>query len=82
MNIVLVGLGLIGGSVAKALKQNTSHRVLGMDVNEDVLLDACSSGAIDGKASLADVESADLVYLSVYPEDILAFVRQLSLIHI
>ena len=28
MNIVLVGLGLIGGSVAKALKQNTSHRVL------------------------------------------------------
>lgn len=76
MNIVLVGLGLIGGSVAKALKQNTSHRVLGMDVNEDVLLDACSSGAIDGKASLADVESADLVYLSVYPEDILAFVRQ------
>ena len=44
MNIVLVGLGLIGGSVAKALKQNTSHRVLGMDVNEDVLLDACSSG--------------------------------------
>ena len=67
MNIVLVGLGLIGGSVAKALKQNTSHRVLGMDVNEDVLLDACSSGAIDGKASLADVESADLVYLSVCP---------------
>ena len=46
MNIVLVGLGLIGGSVAKALKQNTSHRVLGMDVNEDVLLDACPCGAI------------------------------------
>ena len=31
MEIVIVGMGLIGGSLAKALKQNTSHRVLGMD---------------------------------------------------
>ena len=76
MEIVIVGLGLIGGSIAKALKQNTSHRVLGMDVNQDVLLDACSCGAIDGKASLSDLEQADLVYLSIYPEDILAFVRE------
>ena len=76
MEIVIVGLGLIGGSIAKALKQNTPHRVLGIDVNEDVLLDACSCGAIDGKASLADLERADLVYLSIYPEDILQFVQQ------
>ena len=76
MEIVIVGLGLIGGSIAKALKQNTSHRVLGMDLNQDVLLDACSCGAIDGKASLSDLEQADLVYLSIYPEDILAFVRE------
>lgn len=76
MEIVIVGLGLIGGSIAKALKQNTSHRVLGIDVNEDVLLDACSCGAIDGKGSLADLERADLVYLSIYPEDIVKFVNQ------
>lgn len=76
MEIIVVGLGLIGGSIAKALKQNTSHRVLGIDVNEDVLLDACSCGAIDGKGSMADLERADLVYLSIYPEDIVKFVRQ------
>lgn len=76
MEIVIVGLGLIGGSIAKALRQNTSHRVLAMDVNEDVLLDACSCGAIEGKASLADLERADLVYLAIYPEEILAFVRE------
>lgn len=76
MEIVIVGLGLIGGSIAKALKQNTSHHVLGIDINQDVLLDACSWGAIDGKASLSDLERADLVYLSLYPEDILEFVRQ------
>ena len=76
MEIVIVGLGLIGGSIAKAIKQNTSHRVLGMDINDDVLLDACSCGAIDGKAAPSDLERADLVYLSIYPEDILKFVRQ------
>lgn len=76
MEIIIVGLGLIGGSIAKALKQNTSHRVLGMDINEDVLLDACSCGAIDGKATVSDLERADLVYLSIYPEEIVEFVRQ------
>lgn len=58
MEIIIVGLGLIGGSIAKALKQNTYHRVLGMDINEDVLLDACSCGAIDGKATVSDLERA------------------------
>lgn len=76
MEIVIVGLGLIGGSIAKAIKQNTTHRVLGMDVDQDVLLDACSCGAIDGKAAPSDLERADLVYLSIYPEAILDFVRE------
>lgn len=76
MKIVIVGLGLIGGSIAKALKQNTPHRVLGMDTDQDTLLDACSCGAVDGPAALSDLEDADLVYLCVYPQDILEFVRQ------
>ena len=61
MEIVIVGLGLIGGSIAKALKLNTPHRVLGMDISDDTLLDACSCGAIDGKATPSDLEKADLV---------------------
>ena len=35
LKIVIVGLGLIGGSMAKALKQNTSHQVLGMDQDDE-----------------------------------------------
>lgn len=73
MKIIIVGLGVIGGSVAKALKQNTRHQVLGMDTNEDSLLDACSCGAIDGKASHEDLRSADMVYLCVYPDAALEF---------
>lgn len=76
LKIVIVGLGLIGGSMAKALKQNTSHQVVGMDQDEDALLDACSCGAIDGKAGRDDLKTADLVYLCVYPEGALAFARE------
>lgn len=75
MKIIIVGLGVIGGSIAKALKQNTQHQVLGMDTNEDSLLDACSCGAIDGKASHEDLRSADMVYLCVYPDAALDFAK-------
>ena len=76
MRIVVVGLGLIGGSIAKALKQHTDHRVTGIDVDEGALLEACSCGAIDGKAGLEEMREADMVYLCVYPEAALAFVEQ------
>lgn len=76
MKIVIVGLGLIGGSIAKALRQNTDHQVLGMDRDQDSLLDACSCGAICGKAGREDLKTADLVYLCVYPEAVLAFAEE------
>lgn len=74
--IVVVGLGLIGGSVAKALKLNTDHMVLGVDTQEDTLLDACSCGAIDEKASPEDLRTADVVYLCIYPESALEFAKE------
>ncbi|WP_322200298.1 prephenate dehydrogenase [Acutalibacter intestini] len=73
MKVVVVGLGLIGGSIAKSLKQNTGHCVLGMDTHEESLLDACSCGAIDGKAGMEDLKTADVVYLCVYPRAVLEF---------
>ncbi len=74
--IIIVGLGLIGGSLAKALKAQEDYEVLGVDTDEETLLDACSEEAIRGKASLADLREADLIYLCVYPEAAIEFVRQ------
>lgn len=74
--IVIVGLGLIGGSMAKALALNTDHLVLGMDQREESLLDALSCGAIAKKADAEDLAGADMVYLCVYPEGALAFARE------
>ena len=74
--IVLVGLGLIGGSLAKALKLSTEHEVLGFDISDETLLDACSCGAIDRKATLQDLEEADMIYLCVYPEEVIRFIEE------
>ncbi len=76
LKIVIVGLGLIGGSMAKALSQRTPHTVLGMDRREESLLDALSCGAIAAKAGAEDLRTADVVILCVYPEGALAFARE------
>ena len=36
MKILVVGLGLIGGSLCKALKKYTYHTVIGSDINKDI----------------------------------------------
>lgn len=73
--ILIVGLGLIGGSIAKSLKLHTGHEILGLDTNEDAMLDAFSMGVIDAKASVMDIGDADIIYLSVYPDSAVAFMK-------
>ena len=45
MNIGIVGLGLIGGSIAKAIKYNTDNSVFGTDIVKSVVLKAKLLGA-------------------------------------
>ena len=46
MKILVVGLGLVGGSVCKTLRATTDHIVDGCDREEKVLEDALADGAI------------------------------------
>ena len=39
MIITAVGLGLIGGSMCKAIKKHTNHTVYGIDVNKETIAD-------------------------------------------
>ena len=48
LTIGLVGLGLMGGSAAKALKTKTPHRVLAFDLDPDTLARALADGSADG----------------------------------
>ncbi len=76
MKIIIVGLGLIGGGIAKALKQNTAHEILAIDTDKAVLEMAAKENAIDGVASEKDICDADIIYLCVYPEACLSFIRE------
>lgn len=76
MRIAIIGLGLIGGSIAKALKANTAHTVVGFDCDENVWLDALSLGAIDSIGSTAALSEADVVYVCLYPEAAVQFVEE------
>ncbi|MEF9879532.1 MAG: prephenate dehydrogenase [Clostridia bacterium] len=67
MNIAVIGLGLIGGSIAKCIKKRTPHTVLGCDVSEQVLYKAKLLDAIDGELSDERLAICDMVILATWP---------------
>lgn len=75
MRILIVGLGLIGGSMAKAVKARTGHSVVGMDRDLATLQKALDTGAVDAVAGEA-IPPADLTLLALYPEAAVDFLRQ------
>ena len=68
MTIGIVGLGLIGGSLARAWKVNTGHTVLGCDRNASVVAFAQLCGALDGELTGDTVGTCDVIMLALYPE--------------
>lgn len=75
-NLVIVGLGLIGGSLARAFRKYTDFSVTGIDRDEAVLKDALASGAIGKIGTEEDIRNADILYLCLYPEAAVDFVRK------
>lgn len=76
MNIAIIGLGLIGGSLAKAFREYTDHFVIGMDCNPQVAVAAQETGAIHEIGDERWLASADVIYLCLYPQAAVEFVRQ------
>ena len=76
MNIVVVGLGIIGGSFAKAIKKYTSHRVIGINRSVQPLQEALACGAIDEIGSPESLALADLLIIGLFPKAAVAFMEQ------
>ncbi|HIV10953.1 MAG TPA: prephenate dehydrogenase [Candidatus Faeciplasma avium] len=77
MTAGIVGLGLIGGSFAKAYRQK-GHRVLGWNRTGSVTEYAIMSGAIDGELTRDNISSCDIVLVSLYPEATISWLRDMG----
>ncbi len=62
--IAVVGLGLIGGSLAMALKEK-GYTVLGVENNAEALSYAYENGIIDEKAEISGLKSCELIFICV-----------------
>lgn len=75
MILGIVGLGLIGGSFAKAY-QNTGHTVLALEKDETVYGFAELSGIVNGRLDENNVGECDLVLVCVYQRAAIEFLKK------
>lgn len=75
MNIAIIGLGLIGGSYAKATKSRTLHTVYGYDLDQEVMMFARMTGAMDKALTDELLTECDLVIAALRPGAALQWTR-------
>ena len=73
-NVGIVGLGLIGGSLAKTIKLHTPYTVYGTDKNADTMRRAFLMEAIDGELTAETLPQCDVVLICLYPQGIIDYV--------
>ena len=66
MNVGILGLGLIGGSLARAYAL-AGHTVYAAEKDESMLSFAMLAGAVHGKLGEDTIPSCDLILLAIYP---------------
>lgn len=74
MEIGIVGLGLIGGSLAKAISQNTDNTVYGYDTSDQVVKKAVLIDAIEQPLNDRLLPQCDIVIVALYPHDTIDYV--------
>lgn len=74
--VIVAGLGLIGGSMAKAIKVHTDCRVLGWNRTKSVAEAALAEGAIDAIATEDDFRTCDMLIPVLYPAATVEFLEK------
>ena len=67
MIIGIVGLGLIGGSMAKSIKSRTAHTVYGTDLNSETMTMARMCGAIDAPLTEENLPQCEVLLVAIRP---------------
>lgn len=77
MNIAIIGLGLIGGSMAKTIhKLMPQHTILGMDTNPQVIFKAKLLEAIDTELTPERLAICDMIFVATWPRAAVEYVRE------
>jgi prephenate dehydrogenase len=80
MNIAIIGVGLIGGSVALALRQGHSElRVVGIDRDADAIDNALRRGVIDEAGTPSAIADCDVILIAVPVRQFPAVLAEISL---
>lgn len=78
MTVGIVGLGLIGGSFAKAFSDNDEHNVLAYNRSKQVIEAAYAEKAIDGELDKNNIKDCDLILLCLYPQLCVNYLREMA----
>ena len=68
MKIGIVGLGLIGGSLAMSIRKHTEHAVFGYDIDPQVMLRAKAVEAIHDDLTGDMLPGMDIVLVALFPQ--------------
>ncbi len=75
MKVGILGLGLIGGSMARCYSK-AGHTVYGWDTDESILSFAQLAGAMEGFLDDKAIARCDLIFLAIYPGGSAAWLEQ------
>jgi len=78
MTVGIVGLGLIGGSMAKAYKKNSDCTVLGADRDHPTLEYARLVNAVDGELTEERISECDLLLIALYPTAAISYLQSIA----
>ncbi len=76
MKIGIAGLGLIGGSLARALTDSGKHEVFGLDRNRSSVLAAKMVKAIAGELNEENIGECEMIFIALYPQATVEFVEK------
>lgn len=76
MNICVVGMGLIGGSVCKAVREYTTHRIYGVDTDLKTVQAALEDGVVDGIIEDGNYAEIDMTIVCLYPYITAEFLKE------
>lgn len=77
MTVGVVGLGLIGGSLAKAYKA-AGETVYGFDRDAKVMALAAADAAVDAALTQDTVPQCDLIFIALYPHAAIAWLEEMA----